>query len=219
MPRQIYSHETYDALRSEANFTIARIVSDPLTQPLAAKTAGWLSDIDASESIARQVAAEEAIIDAERVGGNAALDEAVGGFSDDLRLEVKKDMGSVLWRTHFRDITVSDFLDLPLAAEVAAVEGWLAQSQAASMAEHKDTLQSAVNRVRAAQAKENEFATKRGALWQSREDLAKKFTQQRDELAEALATLGRANGKRRKWPSTFFRKRAKKSKKKSTPAA
>jgi len=204
MARKIQPDETFETLRDEVDFTVARLEDEPLAAALVARTAEWQTRSDATEQTARAVQREATRVDAARQGGNEALDNASTHFGDNLLSAVNKDRTSARWRGFYRT-TVSDFNRKPLGEQAAAVRGWLTDSQDPVLLAEKEPLETATVRVERATVRENALASRRGDLWQAREALAAFLTMERDTLHDDLSAIARSQKLPRSWPSSFFR--------------
>lgn len=218
MPRAIRAEETFDDWDYEINFTAARLADEPDAAELVSRTDGWSTRVSETRAVGAALAREEAFGSAAAIGGNTALDAACTDFADELYLAVAKDRTDPRWRTHFRDSSPSEFNRQPLADQARTVRGWLEQSKDAVLEANRGALESATARTERALARQAALATKRGELWQKREEVARFLTEERDRLRDDLAGVARSKRLGRMWASTFFRVTARAEKPAPPPA-
>ena len=93
-----------------------------------------------------------------------------------------------------------------LARQVATVRGWVEGAKDPVLDEHRDELRRWAEAAdKALVDTRGAAATRRGELWQRREELADTLTRERDSLRDALAELARDKRLPRDWPDVFFR--------------
>jgi hypothetical protein len=206
MPRQIDADMTFDDIESEILFTRAALKADPDAEDLVAATEGWLGQVDEVRGLAREVRAEVAAIDAQRITANARLDTVCTTFGDELFLAVGKDRKGKRWLQFFK-VPVSSFVRQALATQVATVRGWLEEGDDEVLEKHRAELQRWATAADDALVRtRGSAAQRRGQLWQRREELADALTRERDSLHEALSARARERDLPRNFANAFFRK-------------
>jgi hypothetical protein len=206
MARKLTPQLTLDALEDEVLFTRAALKSDEHTQDLLSMTDSWLGLIDAVRASDRQLRERIADVDASRMLANEYLDLACTAFGDELYLDVDKDRTSRRWLQYF-SMPVSRFIRQALSAQVATVKGWLGLPLGTDplLDQHRELLQSRVDRADKASTDTRGLTPLRGTLWQQRTQLAESLTQSRDELRDVLGQRARELKLGRTWPDAFFK--------------
>jgi hypothetical protein len=205
MPRQISPEMTFDDMESEVLFTTAALKAEPEAVDFIGITESWLPLIDDVRKLARQVRAELSEIDARRIVANKCLDSACVDFADDLFRDVQKDRKSARFRQFF-PVAASSFVRQGLARQVATVRGWVDGAKDPVLDKHRDELRRWAEAAdKALIDTRGSAATRRGELWQRREELADTLTRERDSLRDALAEVAREKRLPRDWADMFFR--------------
>ena len=206
MARKIEPEETIADLHDELDYTESRLLDEEEgVAALNDRLEPSRVELAKVEAEQRQLARQEAQVQANLDGANRGLDEATDEFAADLLRDVKSDRTSSRWRAIFRDQSPTEFKRMPLPDQAKSIRGWLTDSTDPALAPHRDRLERQTARAERAIARDGALSAKRGNLWRSREALATLLTRERDALEDTLAELGRTQGRERTWPRSFFK--------------
>jgi hypothetical protein len=192
-------------------FTLARLQSHPLTQPLAAEFMAFRPFIDAAQ-------AEELALLENRYRIEAAvqiLDDALDGIVDSvdstLRLELRYDRSSPIYLRFFGSLQPSELKRPMLGGQLETMRAWpsaLEESSHPTLQQHGATLQAKLAEADAAEA-EKQRVTQQLADFRvlgTRAKLIDRFNAVRKSLYGKLAEIQHGNaGLGSGWAESFFR--------------